>query len=164
MILNAKNVLNFIPNGIGEFGAKAQCGIDLSIKNIKRIKGGKIFQNGKEIDEYENVDFYISEKGNKVFCLPNGVYSLEFDQNIKLDNKHCAFVIGRSTTNRVGSLIRSSVFDPGFDCPSIGATMYVMGDNLVEVEEHSRLAQLIVVECEESELYNGNYQGSKDIK
>lgn len=163
MILNAKNILNFIPNGIGEFGAKAQCGIDLSIKNIKRIKGGKIFQNGKDIDEYEDVDFSY-KNNNKIFVLPNGVYSLEFDQDIKLDNKHCAFVIGRSTTNRVGSIIRSSLFDPGFTCPSIGATMYVMGDNIVEIEEHSRLAQLVVFKCEESELYNGSYQGDKDLK
>ena len=32
MILNAKNILKFIPGGLGEFGAEAQCGIDLSIK------------------------------------------------------------------------------------------------------------------------------------
>lgn len=164
MILNANNVLNFIPGGLGEFGQKAQCGIDLSVKNIRRIKGGKIFQDGKDIDNYEEVDTYTNEKGNKVFVLPNGVYSLEFDQDIKLDNTHCAMVIGRSTTNRVGCIIRSSVFDPGFECPSAGATMYALGDNVVEVEEHSRLAQLVVAECEKSEAYDGSYKGDKDLK
>ena len=164
MVLNANSILNFIPGGLGDFGAKAQCGIDLSIKNIRRIKGGKIFQDGKEIDEYEEVDTYINDKGNKMFVLPNGVYSLEFDQDIKLNNKHCAFVIGRSTTNRVGCIIRSSIFDPGFECPSIGATMYVFSDNVIEIEKHSRLAQLLVLECEESEIYNGFYKGNKDLK
>jgi deoxycytidine triphosphate deaminase len=164
MVLNAENILNFIPGGLKQFGAKAQCGIDLSIKNIRRIKGGKIFQDGKDIDEYEEVDSYNNTKGNKIFVLPNGVYSLEFDQDIKLDNKHCALVIGRSTTNRVGCIIRSSVFDPGFECPSIGATMYALGDTIIEIEEHSRLAQLIVIECEESEAYNGSYKGNKDLK
>ena len=164
MVLNANSILNFIPGGLGDFGAKAQCGIDLSIKNIRRIKGGKIFQDGKEIDEYEEVDSYINERGNRVFLLINGVYSLEFDQDIKLNNKHCAFVIGRSTTNRVGCIIRSSIFDPGFECPSIGATMYVFSDNVIEIEKHSRLAQLLVLECEESEIYNGFYKGNKDLK
>lgn len=163
MVLNANSILKFIPGGLGDFGAKAQCGIDLSIKNIRRIKGGKIFQNGKEIDEYEEVDTYTNEKGNKVFALPNGVYSLEFDQDIKLDNKHCGIIIGRSTTNRVGILIRSGWFDCGFES-TIGATMYALGDNIVEIEEHSRLAQLILFECEESEEYNGSYKGKKDIK
>lgn len=164
MVLNANNILNFIPNGLGEFGKKAQCGVDLSIKNIRRIKGGKIFREGKDIDEYEEVDTYTNENKNKVFVLPNGVYSLEFDQDVKLDNKHCAIVIGRSTTNRVGCLIRSSVFDPGFKCPSIGATMYVLGDNAVEIEEQSCLAQLVILECEESDVYDGSYKGSKDLK
>jgi deoxycytidine triphosphate deaminase len=164
MVLNANSILKFIPGGLGDFGAKAQCGIDLSIKNIRRIKGGKIFQDGKEIDEYEEVDTKTNEKGNKVFALPNGVYSLEFDQDIKLDNKHCGYIKGRSTTNRCGCYIWSGEFDPGFECPSIGATMLVAGDNLVEIEEHSRLAQLILEECEESEEYNGSYKGNKDIK
>jgi len=164
MVLNADNVLNFIPNGLGNFGKKAQCGIDLSIKNIRRIKGGKIFQKGKEIDEYEEVEIKINEKGNIVFILSKGIYSLEFDQDIKLDNKHCGHVKGRSTTNRVGCYIWSGEFDPGFECPSIGATMLVFSDNIVEIEEHSCLAQLILEECEESEEYNGSYKGEKDIK
>lgn len=164
MVLNADNILSFIPGGLGQFGAKAQCGIDLSIKNIRRIKGGKIFQNGKDIDEYEEVDVYTNKQGNKVFTLPNGVYSLEFDQDIKLDNKHSGFIKGRSTTNRCGCYIWSGWFDCGFDCPSIGATMLVAGDNMVEIEEHSRLAQLILLDTEESEEYNGSYKGNKDIK
>ena len=164
MVLNADHVLDFIPGGLKNFGAKAQCGVDLSIKNIRRIKGGKISIFGKEIDEYEEVDWYLNDKGGKVFVLPNGVYSLEFDQDIKLDNKHCAFVKGRSTTNRVGLYIWSGVFDPGFECPTIGATMLAMGDSSVEIEQNSRLAQLIILDCEESEMYNGSYKGEKDIK
>lgn len=164
MVLNANHVLEFIPSGVGQFGAKAQCGVDLSVCGIKRIKGGKITQNGKEIDKYEEVPSYISKEGIKTWILKKGVYSLEFDQDIKLDNKHSGMVIGRSTTNRLGCLIRSSWFDAGFTCPSIGATLYVLGDNQVKVEEHSRLAQLILFDTEESEAYNGNYQGEKDIK
>ena len=133
------------------------------LKNIRRIKGGKIFQDGKDIDKYEEVDIYFNNN-KKCFVLPNGVYSLEFDQSINLDNKHSGIIIGRSTINRCGCLIRSSWFDTGFSCDTSGATLYVLGDNIVEIEEHSRLAQLIVFETEESEEYNGSYKGQNDIK
>ena len=42
--------------------------------------------------------------------------------------------------------------------------MYVFSDNVIEIEKHSRLAQLLVLECEESEIYNGFYKGNKDLK
>lgn len=164
MILNAENVLNFIPSGLGEFGAKAQCGVDLSIKNIRRIKGGSITQQGKEIDSYEEVKFSFNEKNIKFWSLSKGVYSIEFDQSIKLDNKHCGIIISRSTVRRIGAKVESSLFDPGFECPSIGGTMYVLADNIIKIEEHSRVAQFVIFECQESKEYNGSYKGNKDIK
>lgn len=162
MVLNANHVLNFIPNGLGEFGAKAQNGIDYSVKNITRIMGGKIFQNGKDILPYQQVESY-NDNGIKTWRLNKGVYSLTFDQGIKLDNKHCGIFVGRSTTNRVATLVRSSLFDSGFECEEAGATLYVFEDN-IEIQEHSRLAQLVIFECEEAELYNGSYQKEKDLK
>ena len=168
MLLNSENILPFIPNGLGEFGKKAQIGIDCSVKNITRIMGGKIYQNGnKEIDKYEEVESYLESDENKneikTWILDKGVYSLTFDQGIKLDNKHAAFIVGRSTTNRIATLIRSAVFDPCFECEEVGATMYVFEEN-IEIQEHSCLAQLIISETQESEPYNGNYQGDKDLK
>lgn len=168
MILNAENVLDFIPSGLLEKGKKAQVGVDLSIKNITKIVGGKLYANGKkEIDKYEAVDS-IKEvcdgKSVTTWLLKKGVYSLTFDQSVKLDNKHTAFVIGKSTTNRIGLLIRSAVFDPGFCCDNIGATMYVFEDSKVEIQEGALLGQLVIIENEKAESYDGNYQGSKDLK
>lgn len=171
MVLDAKNALKFIPSGLCEHGKLAQVGIDLSIKDIRKIVGGKLYHDGKkEIDKYQDVDHILepieegSEETVKTWLLTKGVYSLTFDQSIKLDNKHCAEVIGRSTTNRIGLFIRSAQFDPGFECPNIGATMYVFEDNLVEIQEGACLAQIKIEECEESEEYNGDYQGDKDLK
>lgn len=163
MVLNADSVLNFMPSGLQEFGKKAQVGVDLSIKNITRISGGKLYQdNRKEIDPYTEVDFY-KENNIKTWILDPGVYSLTFDQDIKLDSKHCAFIVGRSTTNRLGLLLRSAVFDPGFECSEIGATLYVFNKG-IEIQEHSRLAQLVIFESEDAETYQGSYQGDNDLK
>lgn len=167
MLLNSDNILNFIPNGIGKFGKKTQVGIDLSVINIRKIKGGKLYRNGKrEIDNYEDVDYYIErdkEEEFKTWILDKGVYSLTFEQSIKLDNKHSAFIRNRSSILRIGSFITSGVFDPGFECKNIGATLFVF-NNGIEIQKDTRLAQLIIFENQETNLYKGNYQGDKDLK
>lgn len=169
MILNAKNVLKFIPNGLGEFGELAQVGVDLSVKNITKIKGGKIYQGKKkaEILKYEEAP-YIFDKGEdgkdiKCWKLNYGVYSLTFHQGIKIDNKHCGMIIGRSSTNRASMLLRSGVFDSGFECEEAGATLYVFSDE-VEIQEGARLGQLVLAECEEASEYKGTYFGQNDLK
>ena len=170
MILNAQNVLGFIPNGLGEFGSLAQVGVDLSVKNITRIRGGKICQGKKkaEIIEYGDVPYTYDEdeNGNYIKCwkVGYGVYSITFHQGVKIDNKHCGMVIGRSSTNRCAMLLRSGVFDPGFECEEAGATLYVFADGQVEIQEGARLGQLVLCECEESSEYRGTYFKENDLK
>lgn len=163
MILNATNALKFIPSGVGQYGAKAQCGIDLSVCNITKIVGGEIGIKGKSIKPYQNVEL-IENNEHSYWKLTKGVYSLTFDQSIKLDNKHCANIIARSTLRRIACDIRSSLFDAGFECDNIGATLYVYSEEPVIIEKHSRLAQIVIEECEESEMYDGSYKGNKDLK
>lgn len=163
MLLNSKSVLGFMPGGLGKFGKLAQVGVDLSVCHITKIVGGKITQTGKDIVPYEEVKSYKNEKGIKTWILPPGVYSLTFNEDIKLDNKHAGFVIGRSTCNRVGTLIRSAVFDSGFECSNVGANLYNF-DTTIEIEDGARLAQLILFECQEAEAYQGSYFGNKDLK
>lgn len=168
MILNSDNVLDFIPSGLQQFGKKAQVGIDLSIKNITKIVGGKLFQNGKKnIKEYKNVSFYINDEGIKTWKLNKGVYSLTFDQTVQLDTKHCGKIVNKSTILRIGGFITSGVYDPGFKSSDegCGATLFVFEDNSIEIEKGSCLVQLVIEECEEAESYSekGSYQHNKDL-
>lgn len=172
MILNADSVLKqFLNNDLGQFGKKAQVGIDLSITNIRQIIGGKICQNGsKEIEEYQEVESYDilkNDKGEKIktwILKPGCVYSLTFEQSIKLDKKHCGRVINKSTLLRLGCIITSGVYDPGFQSSDKGCGATLFCFNNVEIEFGSKLAQLVVAECEDSESYakTGSYQGNKD--
>lgn len=168
MILNAEHILEFMPDGLGEYGKKAQVGIDLSIQEIRKIIGGKLYKNGtKEIDPYEDVDCCIEPGDSKsesaeTWILEPGIYSLTFDQKVKLDSKHTAFIRHKSSLLRIGAMITSGLFDPGFTS-QIGATMIVFNKN-IEIQKGATLAQLVIVENEEAEEYNGNYQGDKDLK
>lgn len=165
MILNAENVLKFVPSGLGEFGKLAQVGVDLSIKEIKEIQQNAILPaKGKaEIPEYLPVNFSYNEEDKKVWHLESGkVYSLTFHQTVSLDNKHCAFVINRSSIKRMGLIIESAVYDPGFQSADegCGATCYAFYG--CHIEEGARVAQLIIHECEEAEKYSGSYQKNND--
>jgi len=154
MILNSDQILKFIvTNGKGK---PAQVGYDLTVKNITQITGGKI---GVEsvITPYMEVPF-----NNNGWWLQPGVYSLTFEQGIKLDKKHTAFIRHRSSLLRIGALITSGVFDPGFECEEIGATMFV--NNLIGIEKGVRLVQIIIMENYSANKYEGSYQGDNDIK
>lgn len=156
MLLNAENILKFLkPNGMGK---KAQVGFDLTLKSISKINGGRIGVTDNNIMRYEEV---VENTDGSIYLEP-GVYSLTFHQSIKLDGNHAGFVVHRSSLQRVGAIISSGVFDPGFECEEIGATMFL--HNRVIIEKGARVAQLLIHECQESELYNGSYQGKKDLK
>lgn len=155
------------------FGKPAQVGIDLTICAISQIIGGTILTHKSTIIPYQKIEtdlFDILEEDSgevrnvdkECFLLPPGVYSLTFNEGVNLDENHCAFIIHRSSILRVGSMITSGVFDPGFKCNNIGATLFVF--NSIKIEKNARVAQIVVHENYVSQKYDGNYQAEKDLK
>jgi deoxycytidine triphosphate deaminase len=63
---------------------------------------------------------------------------------------------------RCGVIITSGVYDPGFEVDEMGGVMIVSED--MRVELGARVAQIIVMENATAEMYNGQWQGSKDVK
>lgn len=143
-------------------GQPQQIGWDLTIQKITQIQGGSIFIEKAEIQEYKEVEIDDYGDGKECWMLAPGVYSLTFDQGIKLDGSHWAKIIQRSSLLRVGTQIISSVFDCGFECNNIGATMFV---NIpVKIEKGARIAQIIIsenYEVEADNLYGGKNHNSQ---
>lgn len=125
--------------------------------------------------------------------LMPGIYSLTFDQGVDLGIKEIVtplyehplvldpkingniaksefkqftgFVRHRSSILRCGAYITSGVFDPGFKCDEIGATLFVTNPNGIVIEEGARVAQFLAIENQITyDTYNGQYQGDKDKK
>lgn len=117
MLLNANNILNFV--NLNGKGKKAQVGIDLTVCKITQMQQNAFI--GKDNKDNNIPDYIIInpgkgiEKDKLIWRLSPGVYSLTFEQSIKLDEKHSAFIIPRSTILRAGGDIKSGVFDPGFE-------------------------------------------------
>lgn len=180
MIRDAQYVMDTYILDPDELAKPAQVGVDLTIAKVSRIisdnkgEGGVVYNDAtaKRADvkarfaAYEDIEPIESEHVGEmieIFSLSPGAYSIEFDQGLKnLSSEDTAFIVQRSTLGRNGAMIRSSVYDPGFGTPKMGAILYVWVP--IRIEKHARVAQIVVHENYTAEEYNGSFQGHDDFR
>ena len=142
-------------------GAKAQVGYDLTLKEVKLIKGGSVLADRTLVADY--VEVAVQDKaGRFLFALNPGTYSLTFDQGVKLPTNKTAFIRHRSSILRCGATITSGVYDPGFEVDEMGAVLFVTQP--INIEKGARVAQIIIMDNNEADAYDGQWQGNKDVK
>jgi len=159
MLLNAKQVEAMLTTN--NKGKKAQVGYDLTVSNISMINGGILYSDKTEIDDYIPMNT-VTKDGKELWRLTPGSYSITFEQGCKLDDKTTAFIRQRSSLLRMGGIVTSGVYDPGFETDLMGGVM-ILSDS-IKIEKGARIAQIIMHENSPSELYDGQFQGNKDIK
>jgi len=164
MLKNADQVEQMlITNGKGK---KAQVGYDLTVKDVKLIRGGMLFADETQLEPYDEVKTQKVQKvendHREVWALTAGVYSVTFEQGCKLDDKTTAFIRQRSSILRMGGTVTSGVYDPGFEVDEMGGVMTLTKGVLIE--KGARLAQIIMYENNPAELYDGQWQKDKDVK
>ena len=159
MLLNAHEVTELLQtNGKGK---KAQVGYDLTLKQIKQVNGGVVSKDATTIFPYLDVAASLVDD-KYIYNLEPGTYSLTFEQGCKLDDKHTAFIRHRSSILRAGGIITSGVYDPGFEVDEMGAVLVATKNIAIEVG--ARVAQIIMIENNPADLYNGQWQKEKDVK
>lgn len=82
-------------------------------------------------------------------------YEFTSSFEVKIPETMGGSVIGRSTFNRAGILIRSSWFDSGFN-GTIGGTIYCLND--VVLTKGTRVGQFIMHAANAASMYDGQYQ------
>ena len=92
MLLNANQVEQMlVTNGKGK---KAQVGYDLTVTDVKSIRGGILFADKTVLESYDEVKLTTVEKSEgderEVWVLTPGIYSVTFEQGCKLDDKTTA--------------------------------------------------------------------------
>lgn len=134
----------------------AQVGVDLTISNAFKLCSGYYIPNDSSPNEKKMVEHFKHEPEAILKFEMGEVYSILFDQGLKeLPKNITAYIIQRSTLARNGILIRSSIYDPGFSTPQMGAMLYAFRSG--EIELNARVAQIIFLENDEADLYNGQY-------
>lgn len=160
MLLNADQVAELLQTN--DKGAKAQVGYDLTLKSVSKVQGGIVMEHKTVVHNYDSVTPILNDFGQYIYHLEPGVYSLTFEQGCKLDSKHTAFVRHRSSILRCGGIITSGVYDPGFEVDEMGAILFA--NEKIFIEKGARVAQIIMMENNEAELYNGQWLGKSDYK
>ena len=152
MIKNPKQIVNegIVSQLLDPEKQIQQNWIDLTVKSVKHlIEGGKI---GVESRKTPNL-WFDNLVGRK---LEPGVYSVEFNEYVKIPNGLCAQIHQRSSVNRCWVSIQAGLYDAWFE-NNIGAVMYVINEYWFEGEQNARLAQIVFTEAEEWDLYNWIY-------
>lgn len=160
MLLNASEVELLLQTN--NKGAKAQVGYDLTLKEVKQINGGIVMADKTIVDDYTEIMPTKNTNGKLIYKLEPGTYSITFEQGVKLPTNRTAFVRHRSSVLRCGGIITSGVYDPGFAVDEMGGVL--IATKSIIIEKGARVAQIIMFENQESEAYDGQFQGSKDVK
>ena len=143
-------------------GAKAQVGYDLTLKEVKMIKGGYVSATSTTVNPYQEATTETIDGSREHYVLEPGTYSLTFEQGVKLPSNKTAFIRHRSSILRCGGIITSGVYDPGFEVDEMGAVL--IATQPITIEKGARVAQIIIFDNSEAELYNGQWMGEKDVK
>ena len=160
MLLNADQVTELLITN--DKGAKAQVGYDLTLKEVKKINGGIVMSDKTIVDEYTTITPTKNANDKLIYKLDPGTYSITFEQGVALPTNRTAFIRHRSSILRCGGIITSGVYDPGFEVDEMGGVL--IATQPIIIEKGARVAQIIMFQNMSAEAYNGQFQGSKDIK
>ncbi len=164
MVLNSDEVMRIVKDPLG-LAMPQQHGVDLTIKEIYVVKDCTIpavlagSTNPLQWEPRSRRSYCPFEENLQGWYLAPGLYSLEFDQGVKIP-AHCkANIIHRSSIARCGGQIYSGEYDAGFETENAGAFLVVHVPFFIE--EHARVAQLVVQEVKGTieRQYDGQWQG-----
>lgn len=166
MLLNSKQLSQIITGW--DLGGKnlQQVGIDLNVCQIYEIADGGIIKIDSTVlpsrvalpQQQLDVDKDIWGW----YLEANKIYEVEFLQGCKIPDSIALFIRQRSSLLRMGGVIHSSVFDPGFYTERMGTMMYTFKNFYIEYG--ARICQIYGHECYQvpkDALYDGQYQNDK---
>lgn len=144
-----------------------QNGVDISCDKVFEmitsqapiISEDKVFSRKAKTQELQPIEI----DGRQCFVLEEGKsYTFDSDWGVNISKDMCGWIVGRSSLNRQGVLIRSSWYDSGFQCENAGATIYCFRD--IIIEKGARVAQIVLGSADAAGMYNGQYQFPGSIK
>lgn len=129
-----------------------QNGIDLTLREAAEIIGkGKLSKNHRIIPAYRKIKHIKNHYNFK----PNKSYSVIYNEIINIPYNMTALIYQRSTLNRSGCNIFSSIYDSGYKGRGAGT---LKTTNPIQIEKGARICQIIFFKSQSASLYKGIYQ------
>ncbi len=164
MLLNSEQVIHFLSNH--SENSLQQVSVDLRLREVKKVKGGKIFRDSKEINPYIYLPTERLTPEKKGWLLLPGVYSVTFYEDCIIPEDKTGMILHKSSLVRIGGCLDCGIYDPGYKSEGgMGAILTV--SSVIEIEEGSKIGTFYMFQnspVSKDLLYNGEYQGEKDIK
>jgi len=126
--------------------------MNINPKEVKN-KGWVLFAKNTEIQQV-GIDLTIGENVH----LKHGEYkAVKLNEIVSVPPGAFALMFSRSTFNRQGVLITSTVFEPGWrGVPTV--SIYNLSGTYFHVLKDTRIIQIVFFEADPASLYNGQYQ------
>ncbi|OGS40593.1 MAG: hypothetical protein A3K77_07595, partial [Euryarchaeota archaeon RBG_13_31_8] len=128
-------------------------GVDITVKKISEMTGDCFI--GKDIKQLPLLTELKADINNIYSLKKHHCYDVEFNEFVHVPKDMCAFLIHRSTLNRMGAIITSGWFDSNF-ANYIGAAIRPLRN--IKIEKGARIAQIIFFKADAAKQYNGSYQ------
>lgn len=132
-------------------------GVDMRLMEVFDVHGKATLGRDIPMDfsmlRADKLDF----KASWVTLNPGRNYVVNFREEITVPPHYCAIIKPRSSMLRVGAFVTSALWDAGFT-GNLGAVIRPL--NKIDIEFGARLAQVMFLEAEEGQLYDGRYQGT----
>lgn len=152
MILSGKEVAKFLEN-IKESQIQPS-GVDLTVEKILALDGkGELLKENVILPRYKE----LPTNDNKWYLRP-GIYIVTYEQIIRIPSEAAGIVLPRSSLMRMGAIIYTALWDPGYEGKG-ASLLQVVNPNGVVIEKGARISQLILFRSEAKEKYSGRYQG-----
>ncbi len=129
-------------------------GLRLRLDKVFAFRGrGIVTKSGKSLPEVEEL-----QPSNGVFVLSPGSYKVRYMEYVRVPPNCLALAIPRSTLLRMGAVIYTAVWDPGYEGRGEGL-LTVFNPHGIEIERGAQIAQLVFVSLDRAtkKIYRGFY-------
>jgi len=128
-------------------------GVDLTVDEIYAFRGIGLLSEDKTLPLYEKLE--PNEEG--FFVLEPGAYLVRYSEVVKIPSNAIGLVFPRSSLQRMGATIHTSVWDSGYEGRGIGL-LVVFNPKGIKIRRGARICQIIYLEARASGKYSGGYQ------
>ncbi len=151
MIWSGREVAKFIRNCSEE--QIQPNGVDLTLGWVYAFSGLGTIDDGKTIPKYDE----ILPNSEGVYILKPGAYLVRYQEIVKIPTNAIGLVFPRSSLQRMGAIVYTSVWDSGYQGRGIGL-MVVYNPYGIRIKRGSRICQIIFVTAKSYGEYMGSYQ------
>lgn len=162
MLKHSWPIISQLNKDLPEDPHKQQNATDFTCDSVVRLidhpSSPAIFKNKTIHGQTEKqLPTWRADYGANGWYLNPGVYQAESNIWIEVPAGHAGWAVHRSSLNRNGVQVVSSLYDAGYRGP-IGAIVYVHNPSGIFIETGARIGQFVLAEAETLSLYNGQYQ------